>query len=184
MGRREVRREDGQSEQDVTLRVFSARIGRWMKNEPDAIDITRKSARPEWLFLAPSWAILKPALEARERANALLEETLGLDATAHSVAQQWMDAAWEEYEPRFLAEMRVSHGMPRKMWGELESLAFSEYGVKPNRPMWDNLLSRQRAILCCYCSDAEHCHRTILRRDILPKLGAEDCGEMRLREAA
>ena len=50
---------------------------------------------------------------------------------------------------------------------------------KEHRPMWDVLLSRQRVILCCYCSDAEHCHRTILRRDILPKLGAEDCGEMK-----
>lgn len=131
-----------------------------MKGEPDAIDITRKSARPEWLFLAPSWAILRPALEARKRADALLEETCGLDPTARSVADQWLDAAWSEYVPAFMGEMRAS-------W-------------KEHRPMWDVLLSRQRVILCCYCSDAEHCHRTILRRDILPKLGAEDCGEMKL----
>ena len=65
----------------MTLQVYTARIGRWMKGEPDAIDITRKSARPEWLFLAPSWAILRPALEARKKADALLEETYGLDPT-------------------------------------------------------------------------------------------------------
>jgi hypothetical protein len=167
------------------LRVFTARIGRWMKTESDAIDITRKSGKPEWLFLAPSWAILRPAINARKRAEALLEETYGLDATARGVAQQWLDAAWDEYVPLFMAEMRVSYGMTQAnaAWGNDEDLAVA-HGARANRPMWDNLLSRQRVILCCYCSDAEHCHRTILRRDILPKLGAEDCGEMKLCEAA
>jgi hypothetical protein len=159
----------------MTLQVFTARIGRWMKGEPDAIDITRKSARPEWLFLAPSWAILGPALEARKRADALLAECkrqadlLGgyEDAHGHPTFDPFpyqldgeaiMNAAWTEYKPAFLDEMRAS-------WRE-------------RRPMWDVLLSRQRVVLCCYCSDAAHCHRTILRRDILPKLGAEDCGEI------
>jgi hypothetical protein len=168
----------------MALRVFSARIGRWMKTEPDAIDITRKSARPEWMCFAPSWAILKPALEARRRAEALLEETCGLDPTARSAADSWLAQAWDEYVPLFMAEMRVSYGMTQAnpAWGNDEDLAVA-HGTRANRPMWDNLLSRQRVVLCCYCSDAEHCHRTILRRDILTRLGAEDCGEMNLREA-
>lgn len=157
----------------MSLQVFTARIGRWMKGEPDAIDITRKSARPEWLFLAPLWATLGPVLELRRRADAieknayeLTDARLGRAAMPEEGAphlmfaesEAMMYAAWAEYVPAFMSEMRAS-------W-------------KEHRPMWDVLLSRQRVILCCYCSDAEHCHRTILRRDILPKLGAINCGEM------
>lgn len=181
----------------MLLQVFTARIGRWMKNDPDAIDITRKSARSEWLFLAPSWGILKPAIEARKRADSIMDamkkeaERLGgyEDANGYPTfdpfiyqrdAEAVLEAAWKEYVPLFMAEMRVSHGMTQanQAWGNDEELAVA-HGARANRPMWDNLLSRQRVILCCYCTDAEHCHRTILRRDILPKLGAEDCGEIK-----
>jgi hypothetical protein len=142
-----------------------------MKGEPDAIDITRKSARPEWLFLAPSWAILGPALEVRKRADKIVAEFEAKCEELHghtnagfypNEVEAILGTAWAEYVPAFMSEMRAS-------W-------------KEHRPMWDVLLSRQCVILCCYCSDAEHCHRTILRRDILPKLGAEDCGEI-LRES-
>jgi hypothetical protein len=154
----------------MALQVYTARIGRWMKGEPDAIDVTRKSARAEWLFLAPSWAILGPALDARKRADAVLVEQRSghEDVQGHPTFDPFpyqlkeediLNAAWLEYVPAFMDEMRAS-------W-------------KEHRPMWDVLLSRQRVVLCCYCSDAEHCHRTILRRDILPKLGATDCGEMK-----
>lgn len=159
----------------MSLMVFTARIGRWMKGEPDAIDITRKSAKPEWLCFAPSWAILGPAIEAKRRAvkieqdaYALTNARLGRTATPEEDGARYLmfadaesisETAWREYVPAFMDEMRAS-------W-------------KEHRPMWDNLLSRQRVILCCYCMDAERCHRTILRRDILPKLGAEDCGEMK-----
>lgn len=43
---------------------------------------------------------------------------------------------------------------------------------------WRSLLARPRAVLVCYCSDPERCHRTLLARDILPKLGAVYGGEL------
>lgn len=142
----------------MPLQVFTRRIGPWMKDNGDAIDITRKSAATEWLFLAPSWQILRPALDARKKADELLEETLGLDPTARSVAEQWLAEAWNNYVPRYMAEMRVSY--------------------RQHRPSWDGMLERPYLVLCCYCPDPVRCHRAILRQNILPKLGAKDCGEI------
>ena len=142
----------------MPLQVFTRRIGHWMKDNGDAIDVSRKSAAPEWLFLAPSWTILRLALEARKQANALLEETIGRDPTANSVANRMLVEAWDNYVRGYMAEMRIS--------------------FRKHRASWDGLLERPYVILCCYCSDAKRCHRAILREDILPKLGAMDCGEI------
>lgn len=47
-----------------------------------------------------------------------------------------------------------------------------------SRAAWDTLLSWSRVVVVCFCTDAERCHRTVLARDILPKLGAIYCGEL------
>ncbi len=142
----------------MTLKVFSARIG---YHDPDVLDVTRKSGR-DGLFLAPSWDILKPALDARKRAAALLEETLGLDATARATAEQWEDDAWDVYRRAYRVELRKSY--------------------VDHRAKWDALLARPRVVLVCYCvlrpSEPLRCHRAILRTHILPACGAVDCGEI------
>jgi hypothetical protein len=138
----------------MSLFVQTARIsyrGGWR------LDVTRKSGT-EGLFLAPSWTILRPALEARKRADALLEETMGLDATARAAADDWISTSWAVYTLAYLAEMRAS--------------------LKANLPQWRALFVRHRVVLVCYCTDAERCHRQILRTRVLPALGAVDGGEL------
>lgn len=46
------------------------------------------------------------------------------------------------------------------------------------RPAWDLLLSWERVVLLCMCTDAARCHRTVLGQQILPKLGATYLGEI------
>lgn len=125
----------------MTLHVQSARIN---YSGPDRLDCTRKSGT-DGLFLAPSWAILRPALNARRR------ET--------DEPQRHASVAWTNYVAAYLDEMRRSY--------------------VDNRAAWNALLARDRVVLCCYCTDPEHCHRAILRGRILPALGAVDDGEVR-----
>jgi uncharacterized protein YeaO (DUF488 family) len=66
--------------------------------------------------------------------------------------------AWTRWHAAYLAEMRRSY--------------------KQYRPVWSHLLAQRHVVLVCACADAEHCHRTILRRDVLPRLGARDGGEV------
>lgn len=47
---------------------------------------------------------------------------------------------------------------------------------RDHRAAWDALLARDEVTLVCYCTDAAHCHRTVLS-GILGKLGATVCGE-------
>jgi uncharacterized protein YeaO (DUF488 family) len=68
------------------------------------------------------------------------------------------DEDWEVYRLGYLDEMRSSY--------------------RANRPVWDELLARKRSVLTCYCTDHNRCHRTILARDILRKLGARFDGEL------
>jgi hypothetical protein len=138
----------------VTLRVFGARIG---TRDPHALDITRASGVGDGLALAPSWAILRPALDARERSERLRA------TSPEEAAREWSDA-WQRYREAFVAEMRESY--------------------RRDRGPWQRLLARERVVLVCYCPDAEHCHRALLGRVILPALGATWCGELHARSSA
>lgn len=120
----------------MTLQVHSARV---TYSGPDRLDVTRKSGS-EGLFLAPSWRILGPALQARATDSVSLEQH------------------WRPYHDAYVQEMRES-------WAA-------------NRAAWDALLAHERVVLVCYCTDAERCHRSILRAEILPRLGVRDCGEV------
>jgi uncharacterized protein YeaO (DUF488 family) len=69
-----------------------------------------------------------------------------------------MVATWERYVHAFMKEMRSSY--------------------RRDRASWDALVKRERVVLVCYCTDAERCHRRLLRAVILPKLGCVDRGEL------
>jgi hypothetical protein len=78
----------------VSLQVFTARIS---SRDPDRLDITRKSGTIG-LFLAPSWAVLRPAL---------VDMNVG------------QPDAWERYVQAFTREMRVSYRRERADWDAL-----------------------------------------------------------------
>lgn len=67
------------------------------------------------------------------------------------------DWAFLAYEARYTEAMRVSY--------------------KERREQWDALLSRQRAVLVCFCADPRHCHRRVLA-EILERCGATYAGEL------
>lgn len=48
---------------------------------------------------------------------------------------------------------------------------------KKHRSEWDQLLSRDRVVLVCFCRKGKFCHRLLLA-EILVKLGAEYKGEL------
>ncbi len=79
-----------------------------------------------------------------------------LRARTLSNHKDWPET-WARYCEGFFAEMRLSY--------------------RTHRAAWDAMLSRSEVTLCCYCVDHERCHRTLLARDILPKLGATFGGE-------
>lgn len=137
------------------LNVYSARVS---YGGPDRLDVTRKSGS-DGLFLAPSWRLLAPYQRALEALDRERKEALSM-ADARALEDLDADAArlWERYARGYAGEMRNSYRL--------------------ERPAWDALLSRERVVFVCYCSDAARCHRAILRAEILPKLGALDCGEV------
>lgn len=149
-----------------TLRVHTARMS---YAGADRLDITRKSAPPEGIAFAPSWAILRPALDALRCAEAMraaadvapsaaadLARFTESAAEMRHAADVVRDATWALYSAAYTAEMRESY--------------------RAHRPAWDALLARAEVTLCCYCVDPARCHRTLLA-GILAKLGAHVVGE-------
>lgn len=127
---------------------------------PDRLDITRKSARPEGLPFAPSWAILGPMLKRRA--------WIRKDGEVHTVSDRYdgrpgshkppltEDAEWAAYVAAYTVEMRASY--------------------RTHRPAWNALLARGEVTLVCYCTNPDRCHRRVLA-GILVKLGAGYVGE-------
>jgi len=134
----------------MPIHVYSARLRRDLE-DPDLLDVTRLTGKVG-LFLAPSWEILNPAIMARRTAK--VEASLGRTGRAERIERE----AWETYVPLYRAEMSRSFD---RNWAQL-----------------DELLARPRVVLACYCEDREHCHTTLLRRELLPPFGAVDCGEL------
>lgn len=77
---------------------------------------------------------------------------------AMKIGGKQADAAWSTYVPAYIAEMRESY--------------------RRNRAAWDALLARSRVVLCCFCTDAQRCHRTVLGKHVLTALGAFYLGEI------
>lgn len=187
------------------LTILSARL---TYSGPDRLDVTRANVNrcrkagkpvPIGAAFAPSWSLLGPAIEARKAAEALrhqaTEATLDMAGSQRTIpithdgmvdtfklfaeADAIEACAWEVYVPKFVTEMRISCGMtPRhEKWTIAEAVAWRA-GVRPKRQSWEWLLSQRRVVLCCTCTDRNRCHTAILRRDILPKFGAVDGGEV------
>jgi uncharacterized protein DUF488 len=129
------------------LSVYTSRID---SVDQDAINITRKSGSDLGLAFAPSWKILRPALHGLILARQLADRGLEIEA------REFADKTFETYRNLYVDEMRESY-------------------VK-KRDAWDELLSKERVVLVCYCVDVSRCHRTILGKDILPKCNRHHVG--------
>jgi hypothetical protein len=190
--------------QDALL-VFTARrtyVGR------GALRSMRIGGEPAGDPFAPSMQLLGTALAARKQAEVVrraaadlralqlrLDQPAGDEAARdHRAAELDAQAAvidqtaWEAYRPRFIAEMRVSCGLTRgsTAWArrpaeerELHEEAWARE-VRPQPTAWARLLRLPFVVITCACPDAAHCHRAILRAEILPTLGAVDAGEVRI----
>jgi hypothetical protein len=150
----------------MSLTVHTARVS---YGGADRLDVSRKSAGPDGIAFAPSWAILRPALDllsvarsmraAADHAGAakpddamLAESCVEMTRAAEAIEI----GAWALYVEAYRGEMRESY--------------------RTHRPAWDALLARSEVTLVCYCTDAARCHRTLLA-GILAKLGATIAGE-------
>ena len=145
----------------MQLSVFTCRLGSKAARDPDLFVVTREEADAEGLpgIFAPSWAILRPALEARK---AQRQTFFGPDREAALAEARALELeAWRIYVPAFVGEMRASY--------------------RRHRAEWDRLLARPRVVLGCKCQAPDRCHRTILATLILPKLGAVYAGELASR---
>jgi uncharacterized protein YeaO (DUF488 family) len=65
--------------------------------------------------------------------------------------------AWRYYAERYVREMEISH--------------------RDHRVRWEEILTKPRVVLTCYCTNPLRCHRTVLAK-ILAKLGASYRGEL------
>ncbi len=162
----------------LPLTVMTAHLSH---GDPARLDITRggadkaratgKPAPGE--FLAPSAALVYPAIEAMKIATFKVKEGASVAAAGKAAGdtlevergrdmmatgQTRLEATWDGYEPAYLAEMRHSY--------------------KTRRATWDALLEWRTLHAVCACTDPRHCHRWILRTKILAKMGCIDGGEV------
>lgn len=129
--------------------VQSARIS---YGGPGRLDVSRQGNDPTGKVFAPSWEILRPALDERKRAQ---EAAKAGDAAE---ARRIEDAMWSAYVPAYVKEMRASY--------------------KRHFGTWERVLSAQEVTLCCMCVSSWHCHRFVLS-GLLGRLGARVLGERR-----
>lgn len=116
----------------------------------DWLDITRKGAkeRPEPGGHRGMGAAFAPS----ER---LLNEFL---RKRQSRPEGETDREWLDYVERYTVEMRKSYSVARASWNAL--------------------LALDHVVLLCFCPEAARCHRSVLAREILPKVGATYMGEL------
>lgn len=132
----------------MTLTVYTARMG--YRADSDWLDITRGGNAKREEEGGHRGIGLAFAPSSRLLGTFLqLREAGGGELT---------DRQWLTYLDAYTGEMRAS--------------------FKTFRPAWDTLLSWERVVLLCMCTDAARCHRTILGQQILPKLGAIYSGEI------
>ena len=139
------------------LQVYTARID---CTDADALDITRmgatRAAKERASFpgepFAPSWEIVAAAKHSRTFVETWRKA--GNDDKASEIERRHFAQVMQQY----VAEMRASY--------------------RRHRGAWDALLGRPRVVLCCFCTNPELCHRTVLGRDILTRMGAVFCGEV------
>jgi hypothetical protein len=139
----------------MSLLVFSSRIG---CKDPDVFDISRMTGGVEGAPFAPSWEILRPALDERKKAR----------MTAMSALSE---PVWGRYRNLYRLEMRDSYGrLHRAAWDKLlarERVVLCCYCALPREPP-DSDGSKPREL---------QCHR-ILCAGYLVALGAKYMGEL------
>lgn len=109
----------------MSLHVCTRRVGDWMVDNADAIDITRQSATPGWLFLAPSADIIMLATEAKKRVDAAPRD-----------ANVILGKLWNDCATAYVAEMRASYKRQRDLWQALLERPYVIlccYCANPNR---------------------------------------------------
>jgi len=151
----------------MTLVVHTARLfSPAARASADLLDVTRKSGCELGKVFAPSWAIMRPMLDARAGAREHRKAAKRKGATPDFVAarlaaaeryDQEVDSAWPAYVEAYTEEMRQSY--------------------RRQREAWERLLAAPTRTLACYCTDAARCHRTLLA-SMLVKLGARSMGEV------
>ena len=100
-------------ENAVSLLVRTCRV---YYRGPDRLDVTRMSAKAEGIAFAPSWGILRPALDARRDGR--------------------LDEAWPGYLADYMSEMRRSFREQRAAWDALlarETVTLVCYCVQADR---------------------------------------------------
>lgn len=130
---------------------------------PDRLDITRGTGSGDGLVFAPSWPLLRGALDERRASADATRDALSLPnederEDALDAARLRWDAAWLRYRAAYIEEMRASY--------------------RTHRAAWERVLSRESVTMVCYCTDALRCHRAIIGGVILPRLGAQYLGEV------
>jgi hypothetical protein len=140
----------------VPLIVHTARLSPALRGRAGVLDVTRKSGSPLGKVFAPSWEILRPALDLRAQIKAAAIRGLEMIELETEYRR-----AWERYIAAYTEEMRQSY--------------------RRNRRAWEGLLTLPEQTLACYCSpDADgqlRCHRVLLAW-MLVKLGATYAGEL------
>ena len=159
---------------DDALHVQTARVS-YIGPSP-SLDVSRSSGTGIGLAFAPSRGLLDLALEERRSLKRVRDRAEWTRREAN---------LWAWYEPRYLAELRISSGLiwpGHRRWSVLEAEALQR-GVRPRREAWwalRVLAKGQRLVLLCWCgerfSKIGHCHRITLART-LAKLGAVYDGE-------
>jgi uncharacterized protein YeaO (DUF488 family) len=116
----------------------------------DWLDITRKGAkeRPEPGGHRGMGAAFAPS-------DQLLREFL---RKRQSRPDGETDREWLEYCGRYTDEMRKSYVAARESW--------------------NRLLALDHVVCLCYCVEQSRCHRVVLARDLLTKMGAKYMGEL------
>jgi len=163
----------------MSLAVRTARLS--YRGRRPTLNVTRKfvtdqigktGKAPPGAPFAPSWAILQPSKAGTKRAQELLAGGYEVEA------KKKRDEVWRLYRQLYFAEMLVSSGRPAPAGWERNVEAALRHGVRPQPEAWNELLARPEIVLLCYCTDPEHCHRTLLA-GVLQRLGAEFFGEVK-----
>ncbi len=123
---------------------------------PDALDVTRGSGGERGNPFAPSRALLAAGQAAKTAAKRK-------SAPGGATADERLDLWFAMYREFYLVELRESYRSHRSSW---EALLQRHH-----------IPGRERVVLCCYCG-SHRCHRRILA-EVLGKLGAVDCGELK-----
>lgn len=117
-----------------STRVHTARIA---YAGPDRLDITRKSAGPDGIPFAPSWAILGPVLTMRKLYGA-----------------SGVNQVWPRYVEDYTAEMRQSYRDHRAAWDaliardEVTLVCYCADSARCHRTLLAGILAKLGAKLC------------------------------------